>query len=259
MRKNKLKRKKQKFEIRNIFYKKLLYIGFCLIPILLFGDNEDSFRLILLPFFLFGSYQLMQIIAFSQLIIDDFFPPKAHYEKNTKPLDKFIYYFSSILLFAGLISLIFEVRKFDNTINGIKLFWIAGLVGVLIAILLTTILKTRFSSVYYDSKRRYTVHFSMFVGLFLLSTAVTGFVNHHFADHTIFCKKYSIIRKSTSSSRTTEYYFFLLMENNKEERFSVDKTLFNNFEENEQIELCMRKGRFGFDYVTEFKKVNTNR
>ena len=91
--------------------------------------------------------------------------------------------------------------------------------------------------------------------LLILRQALTGFVNHHFADHAIFCKKYSIIRKSTSSSLTTEYYFYLLMENNKEEWFSVCKTLFNNFEEDEQIELCMQKGRFGFDYVTEFKKV----
>lgn len=258
MSKTKLKKQNQTnqtSEIRKDFYKKLLYIGLCIIPILLFADNKGSFRLIPLPFFLFGMYQLIQIIGLSQFIIDDFFPPKTHYEKTTKPFDKFIYYFSSTLFFVGLISLIFEIRKFDNTINGIKLFWTAGLVGVLIAIFLTIILKTGFPSVYYESKRRYTVHFSLFVGLFLLSTAITGFVNHHFADQTTFCKKYTIIRKSTSSGRSTEYFFYLIMENNNEERFSVGKTRYNNFEEGEQIELCMQKGKFGFDYVTKFNKV----
>lgn len=254
MSKNKLKRKNQTSEIRNVFYKKLLYIGLCIIPILLFGDNEDSFRLVPLPFFLFGIFQLIQIIGLSQLIIDDFFPTKNYSEKKTKPFDKFIYYFSSTLFFVGLISLIFEIRKFDNTINGIKLFWTAGLVGVIIAIFLTIILKIGFPSVYYESKRRYTVHFGLFLGLFLLSTSVTGFVNHHFADQTTFYKKYTIIRKCTSSGRSTEYFFYLPMENNNEERFSVGKTLYNNFEEGEQIELCMQKGRLGFNYVTEFKK-----
>ena len=259
MTKKKSKRRKHTAEIRNVFYKKLLYIGLCIIPILLFADNNDSFRLVPLPFFLFGMYQLIQIIGLSQLIIDDFFPPKTYSEKETKPFDKFIYYFSSTLLFVGLFSLIFEIRNFDNTINGIKLFWTTGLVGVLIAILLTIILKIGFPSVYYDSKRRYTVHFGLFVGLFLLSTAVLGFINHHFADQTIFCKKYPIKRKSASSGRSTEYFFYLLMENNNEERFSVHKTLYNNFDEAELIEVCMQKGKFGFNYVTEFKKINASR
>ncbi|MFV0146063.1 hypothetical protein OBJ68_12795 [Empedobacter falsenii] len=259
MTKKKSKRKKHTAEIRSVFYKKLLYIGLCIIPILLFADNNDSFKLVPLPFFLFGMYQLIQIIGLSQLIIDDFFPPKTYSEKETKPFDKFIYYFSSTLLFVGLFSLIFEIRNFDNTINGIKLFWTTGLVGVLIAILLTIILKIGFPSVYYDSKRRYTVHFGLFVGLFLLSTAVLGFVNHHFADQTTFCKKYPIKRKSTSSGRSTEYFFYLLMENNNEERFSVHKTLYNNFDEAEQIEVCMQKGKLGFNYVTEFKKINASR
>ncbi|SHF73031.1 hypothetical protein SAMN05444377_11727 [Flavobacterium fontis] len=245
----------QTSEIRKDFYKKLLYIGLCILPILLFADNKGVFRLVPLPFFLFGMYQLIQIIGQSQLIIDDFFPPKTHYEMTTKPFDHFVYYFSSTLFIVGLIGLMFEIRKFDNTINGIKLFWTAGLVGVLIAIILTVILKTGFPSVYYESKRRYTVHFGLFVGLFLLSTAVAGFVNHHFADQSTFYKKYAIIRKSTSSGRSTEYFFFLIMDN-KEERFSVGKTRYHNFEEGEQIELCMQKGKFGFDYVTEFKKAN---
>jgi len=94
----------------------------------------------------------------------------------------------------------------------------------------------------------------LFVGLFLLSIAVTGFVNHHFADQTTFCKKYTIIRKSTSSGRSTEYFFFLNIEKNNEERFSVGKKLYNNFEEGGQIELCMQKGKFGFEYVTKFNK-----
>ena len=109
MSKTKLKKQNQTnqtSEIRKDFYKKLLYIGLCIIPILLFADNKGSFRLVPLPFFLFGMYQLIQIIGLSQLIIDDFFPPKTHYEKTTKPFDKFIYYFSSTLFFVGLISLI---------------------------------------------------------------------------------------------------------------------------------------------------------
>lgn len=243
-------------EIRKDFYKRLSYIGLCVIPILLFADNKGTFRLVPLPFFLIGMYQLILIIGLSQYIVDDFFPPKTLYEKTTKPFDKFLYYFASTLFFIGLILLIFEISKYDNTINGTRLFWIAGFVGIGLAVILTILLKLFQPSVYFESKRRYTVHFGLFIGLFLVSAAITGFINHHFADATTFCKSYPIKRKSTSSGRSTEYFFFLTMDNNNEERFSVGKSRYENFEEGEQIELCMKKGKFGFDYVTKFNKVN---
>lgn len=242
-------------EIRKVFYKRLLYIGICIIPIIAFADNKGTFRLVPLPFFLFGMYQLIQIIGHSQLIVDDFFPPKTLYEKTTKPFDKFIYYFSFTLFFIGLISLIFEIRNFENTINGTKLFWIAGFSGIAIAIIVTIILKLTRPSVYYESKRRYTVHFGFFVGLFLISTSLAGFVNHHFTDKIKICRKYIIERKSTSSGRSTEYFFYLKTDNNNEERFSVGETRYENYNEGEEIELCMLKGKFGFNFVKEFNKV----
>jgi|SRR6218665_987066 len=246
--------KREASVIRKNFYKRLLYIGLCIIPIALFADNKGTFRLVPLPFFLFGMYQLIQLVGLSQLIIDDFFPPKTIYEKSAKPFDNFIYYFSNTLFFVGLLSLIFEIRNFDNTINGSKLFWTAGFVGIGLAAILTLILKLTKPTVYYESKRRYTVHFGLFIGLFLLSAAMAGFVNHYYADPATFCRNYTIERKSTSSGRSTEYFFFLKMENDTEERFSVGSTKYANFEEGEAIELCMLKGKLGFDYVMEFKK-----
>lgn len=242
--------------IRKDFYKRLFYITLCIIPIVFFADNKGAFRLVPLPFFLFGMYQIIQIIGLSQLIIDDFFPPKTFFEKKVKPFDKFIYYFSSTIFFIGLLFLIFEIRNFDNTINGTKLFWTSGLAGIVIASILTLILKLITPSVYYESKRRYTVHLGLFIGLFLTSTSVAGFVNHHYAYPTIFRKIYKIERKSTSSGKSTEYFFFLKMDNDIEERFSVGKTRYNTFEEGEEIELGILKGKLGFDYVTEFKKIN---
>jgi hypothetical protein len=242
-------------ELRKGFYKRLFYIGLCILPIGLFADDNGLFRLVPLPFFLIGMYQLLQIIAFSQRIIDDFFPPKTSYEKSSKPVDQFIYYFSLTLFFVGLLFLIFEIRNFDNTINGAKLFWTAGFAGLGIAIICTVLIQLTNPSVYYESKRRYTVHFGLFIGLFLTTTALTGFVNHHFATATTFYKKYSIVRKSISSGKSTEYFLFLKMDDGTEERFSVGETRYNHFEEGEDIELCMLKGKLGFDYVTEFNKI----
>ena len=253
---NKPTQTNQTSEIRKNFYKRLSYIGLCIIPIVLLANHNGTFRLVSLPFFLTGMYQLILIIGLSQQIVDDFFPPKILYEKTTKPIDKFLYYFAYTLFFIGLILIIFEIREFDNTINGTRLFWVAGLVGIGLAVILTILLKLFQPGVYFESKRRYTVHVGLFIGLFLISTAITGFINHHFADAKTFCKSYPIKRKSTSSGRSTEYFFFLTMDNNNEERFSVGKSQYENFEEGEQIELCMQKGKFGFEYVTKFNKVN---
>lgn len=209
-----------------------------------------------LPFFLIGMYQIIQIITRSQLIIDDFFPLKTLHEKTTKPFDKFVYYFANTLFFAGLICQIFEIRNFDNTINGANFFWTTGFIGIIIAIVLTSILKIWFPSVYYESKRRYTVHFGIFLGFFLFIPAVFGFINHYYADNNKICKKYVIKRKGIGGSRSKEYFIHLTLDNNIEERFSIGKTRYGNFSEGEEIELCMIKGKFGFYYVTEFNKIN---
>lgn len=252
---NHSRKNKEASFIRKEFYKKLIIIGLCIIPIVLFADNKGTFRLVPLPFFLYGMYQLIQIVAISQFIVDDFFPPKISYEKNTKPIDKLVYYFSNTLFFISLIALLFEIRNFDDTIHGTKLFWTAGVFGILVAIITTIILKLTNPSVYYESKRRYTVHLGLFIGFFLIATALASFVNHYFANPTTFCKNFKIESKSISGGRSTEYFFYLKMENGDKERFSVGKTKYNNFEEGEEIKLCLLKGKLGFDYVTGLKKI----
>lgn len=244
---------------RKDFYKRLIYIGLCVIPIVLFAESKGIFRLVPLPFFLIGMYQLIQIIGNSPMIVDDFFPPRVEEEKTVKPFDKFMYYFSSILFFMGLVALIFEIKKFDNTINGTRLFWTSGVVGIGHAIAVTIILKLTHPSVYYESKRRFVVYSGLFIGLFLTATALAGFINHHFADPTPYCKKYKIEQKSISGSRSKEYFFFISVDHHTEERFSVGKKRYDDFSEREEIELCILRGRLGFDYVIAFNKVTTSR
>ncbi|MCV9931085.1 hypothetical protein OIU80_02220 [Flavobacterium sp. LS1R47] len=249
------KKKIEPFGMRKEFYKRLLYIALCIIPIVVFGNDKGTFRLVPLPFFLIGMYNLLLIVSFSQLIIDDFFPPKIAFEKVAKPFDKFMYYFSSALFFGSLVFLIFEIRKIDNTINGTQLFWRAGFAGIALAILVTIILKITNPSVYFESKRRYVVHFGLFVGLFLLTAATTSFINHFYASTTKSCKNYTILEKGTSGSRKREHFIHIITENNTKERFSIKKALYEELTQGGKIELCMIKGKLGYDYVTEFNTI----
>ena len=242
--------------LRKDFYKRLFYIGLCIIPIYLFGNDTGTFRLVPLPFFLIAGYHLMIIIKLSQTIIDDFFPPKTLFEKTSIPLDTFVYYFASTLFFVGLVALLIEIKFFENTIRGTNLFWKGGGIGVALAILFTLVLKVTNPSIYFESKRRYTVHFGLFVGLFLLSAATAGFINHYYANQNIFCKSYGITRKDISNGRrSTEYFIYVKFTDTYEERFSIGQKRYENFNEGEQIELCMIKGKLGYDYVKDFNKL----
>ena len=237
---------------RKEFYKRLLYIGLCAIPIIIFADDTGSFRLVPLPFFLVGSYNLIIIIKLSVNIIDAFFPPKTAFELKPKPFDKYVYYFSTGLFFAAILSLLFEIRNLDNTIHGTNLFWQSGAIGIGLAVIMTTLLKFTNPSVYYESKRRYTVHFSLFIGLFFLSASTGSFINHHYADSSTFSKTYLIVRKFESGRRSKSHNIVLIIDNS-EENFTISKDQYEKFYEGGKIELNIRKGSFGYDIVQEFK------
>lgn len=243
------------YNLRKEFYKRLLYIGLCAIPIYVFANETGPFRLVPLPFFLFGMYQLIMIIGLSQFIVDDFFPPKFEFEKVASPINKFLYYFSSTLFFIGIIALLFEIRNFDNTIHGTKLFWMGGATGVLLAIISTVILKLTNPSVYFESKRRFTVHFGLFVGLFFLTSSATGFVNHHYASENKTCEKHTILRKGSGGTRSKEYYIHIKLKDKSEERFTINKSLYEKLDGGEEIEFCVQKGKLGFDFVKDINKI----
>ena len=241
--------------IRKEFLRRLAYIGLGIIPIIFVWEQKGPERFIGLAGFIFGMYQLIMIITMSQLIVDDFFPPKTSSESKTKPFDNFVYRFATGFFFVGLVFEIFEIRRMDNTIGGTKFFWTYALVGVLIAAVVTAILKLKSPSVYYESSRRFTVHFGLFLGFFLIVPATASFINHYFSDSTIDCKQYKIVRKSTGGKRDESSWLFLKI-NGHDERFDVSRNLWNSVNEGGLVVLCTQKGQLGYDFVEQFKTVD---
>lgn len=242
--------------VRQQFFKRLLYIALCIIPIILFADNKDSYRLVPLPFFIFGMVQFLIIIANSQRILDDFSPPKTYSEKKTKPMDKFIYYFSMTLFFGGLVFEVFEIRMIDNTINGMNLFWKSAFLGVIMAFLSIVLIKSISPTVFDESNRRYSVYLGLYLGFFLFLPASASFLNHYFADEKMECKNFEIIRKNKGGKRNTSSLLFLKIGPESEERFEVSKEFYERVTEGEQIKLCTIKGKLGYDFVEKFKTIN---
>lgn len=241
--------------IRKEFFKRLSYIGLGIIPIIFVWEQKGPERFIGLAGFIFSMYQLIMIIAMSQLIIDDFFPPKTYYESKTKPFDNFAYRFATGLFLVGLVFEIFEIRRIDNTISGTKFFWTYALAGILIATVVTAILKLKSPSVYFESNRRFTVHFGLFLGFFLIVPATASFVNHYFSDSIINCNQYKIVRKSTGGRRNKSSWLFLQI-NGHDERFDVSRNLWNSVGEGGLVVLCTQKGKLGYDFVEKIKMVD---
>lgn len=245
--------KKRNSEVRTIFYRRLLYLSLCIIPIWYFADEKPPISYVVLLFFVTGMYQLLVILKLSQSIIDDFVPPKVIFEKKVKPFDKFIYRFANIFFLASLVLMLFEIRMIDNTLNGMDLFWKSGFVGVLFAILVTILLKKTNPSVYFESKRRFVVHSGLFIGFFLLFSASGSFVNHYFTDASENCDTYLIVDKSIGGRKKSSHLIFLKLKNNTEERFDVRKAFYEQVEVGEYCKLCTRKGKLGYYFVTRFK------
>src|SRR4051812_30843765 len=195
----------KKSEIKTAFYKELLYIFLGTLLFFILINQKGSLRLVSGAGFLFALYHLILIIRASPEIIDKFFPSKYTSEKVTKSYDRFMYYASPTFFFLSLIFLVTEMRGIDNTLSGINLFWKAGSVGLLMAIILTGIIKKSRPSVYFQSKRRFAVNFGLFIGFFLFGAASANFINHTFYGKIETCSDYRVIRKSINV-RTKSHY-----------------------------------------------------
>lgn len=243
--------------IRKEFLRRLGYIGLAVAVAVTQSLINDSkpYRLISVAANFFIFFQFIQIVTKSQRIIDDFFPPRTHSESTTKPFDKFMYYFANAFFFFGLVFGIFEIKRIDNTIGGSRFFWTYALTGVLIAAVTTAILKLKSPSVYYESSRRFTVHFGLFLGFFLIVPATASFLNRYLSDNRIDCKEYKIVRKSTGGKSNESSWLFLQIDRH-DERFDVSRDLWNNVIEGGLVVLCTQKGRLGYDFVEEFKTID---
>ena len=159
-----------------------------------------------------------------------------------------------VLFFSGLVFEIFEIRNIDNTIDGVKLFWTFAFIGLLLAALVTFLLKVFKPSVYYESNRRLSVHLGLFIGLFLICPAFACFINQSLTDDMTMIEEYTILEKSSSSSRNQEYYLYLDFNSDKQ-RVTVWKTFWEKVEEQQKIILLTKKGILGYKYIIEFDTI----
>ncbi|MCB0628458.1 MAG: hypothetical protein R2824_27070 [Saprospiraceae bacterium] len=253
-------RKKRKIRkdptLRKNFYRRLAYIVLGVAAIWLLADQSSSLRLVGVAFLIIIVVQLLWIVSSSPKIIDDFFPSRVKYEGKARPFDRFIYYLPLTVMFSGLIFELFQIRKIDNTIDGMGLFWMAGAIGLLFALLLALFLEIKAPSVFDESERRSSVLFGFFLGFFLLTPAIANFINQYDIASEEVCTNYQIAGKSTSASKSRSCWLFVKIGRDNEERFEVNRSLYDQVEAGGLVQLCTKKGRLGYEFVTQFKTEN---
>lgn len=240
--------------IRKIFFKRLVYIGLGILPIFVFNNNKGPERFIALAGFLFGMFNFLRIITNLQQIVDDFFPLKTYEQKSATSFDKVIHYFSMTVFFCGLISEIFVITKIDNTIDGLRLFWISALTGLGLAVIITLLLKFYKPSVYNESNRRLSIIMGLYIGLFLLFPSLAFYVNETASKNDIMNEKYIVIMKGSSSTKNKEYYLYLDIKGDKQ-RVTVSKDFWLNVEEGKELLLNTKRGLLGYRYIIDFKSI----
>jgi len=171
---------------------------------------------------------------------------------KVKPFDNFMYWFTMVFCCAGVVFLLFEIRRLENTIGGFKFFWAYALLGVLMFIVITAVLKIVRPSVYADSHRSFSVHGGLFLGFFLLLPSTASFVNRHFCNTAIACRAYNVQEKSTGGKQNRASWIEVQI-NGQEERFTVSRRLWNSLDEGRPVVFCTRQGLLGYDFVEEFR------
>ena len=177
---------------------------------------------------------------------------------SPKPLSNrfdIIFYFSAhALFFLGLIFQLFTQLWTENTIFGMRLFWIAMTIGILTSFILIFLLRWISPSVYFQKNKRLSVSLGLFLGLAIFTPAFTTFINHIFSDSIEICRLYQVENKKKGSKGNRTHYLEIIIEN-KREQFIIEKDVYDNIETKGQIELCTKKGKLGYEFVTEFKAV----
>jgi hypothetical protein len=250
---NKLLKFLQHSDIGSALLKEFLYIFLGVLLFAIFIKEQGPLRFISGAGFLFALYHLILIIRSAPEIVNELFPPKYSSEKRAPPFHRFIYYAATTFFFLSMLFLVTETKRIDNTFNGMKLFWIGSFIGIMLAILLTVMIKKINPSVYYDGKRRFVIHFGLFLGFFLFGSASANFINHAFSDKGESWHEYRIAHKSINS-RTRSHYLFINV-GNGDERFEVGRSLFDKVNEGGDVMLCIKSGRLGFPFVTKFEPV----
>lgn len=206
--------------------------------ILFFSIQDFGFMFLSIPIFLTLSYNLSD---FSLRILSK--------KRNTIKKNKNIEFLS----FVGIISSLFTLRDFEQTIGGYNLFWKLAFLSLIFSLICISILNKHIN---FDNEKRFYNILSVCICFFLLLPNLGIFINKYVSLETEKKQITTINYKQESHSRSTSYSIFIRTEFDKNERLDVNKDFFNSITNNQIIALTLKKGILGYNYVSKIEKKN---
>jgi hypothetical protein len=240
---------------QQVLYRTLFILLF-VIPAIFYKSDNKYINGIEICILFYGLYQFYRLAGQFQRFIDDIYPPKLSKTAKKEKVHQIAFYGSQIIFYTSVFFHLALTWWTRDTILVTNLFWQSFLVGFIISVVVTIILVWKAPSIYFESTRRLTVHFGIFLGLSTFFPALAIFTNHYFADKKINCENYIINRKE-KVGRYNSPWIYLTIEN-KEDRIHISKKIFDNLEEKGKVNICTRIGLWGFEFVEEIKSIIEN-
>lgn len=216
-------------------YKTIIFIiisGF----ILFFSIQDYGYMFLSIPIFLTISYNL-----------SDFFLRVSN--NNNIKKNKNI----EFLAFVGVISVLFTLRDFEQTIGGYILFWELAFFSLTFSLICTLILNKYFN---FNNKKRFYNILSICICFFFLIPNLGVFINKYFSNEK---ENKQIIpinyKKEIGHSRgSSSYAIFIKTEFDPDERLDVKEEFYNSITNNQIIVLTLKKGILRYNYVSKIEK-----
>jgi len=216
--------------------KNIIIIALCSI-VLSFTISEFGYLFMSIPSFVILSYYLSDLIL---KIVHKKGEPKLELNKNFQ-----------YILFIGLIPSVFVFRYFENTIGGYNLFWKLVFLSLIFNSLIVIILRRYLNS---NGESKSNNVFCICLCTFMLIPSVGIFINTNISNEIEKQQTNIINYKKISKGRkgVRNYELFIKTEYDNNERLDVKKDLYEAIRDGNEIVLTLRKGIFGYDYITKF-------
>jgi uncharacterized membrane protein len=150
------------------------------------------------------------------------------------------------LMVGSLYFMTFEINNIDNTLQGTDLLVKSSAAGLIFAVLSLIVIYLLAPEV-----RKINLGFALYVAVpfsmaFLFPAAASIFNRtFHSKDTT---ENFLVLKKGNSSSTVKQYFIFIDNDGEKE-RLVVNKTLWENIEAKQLIQIRLRLGYLGYKYV----------
>jgi hypothetical protein len=183
--------------------------------------------------------------------------PELSETQSTNKTDKTIQNAIAYFCVAALFFLLSQLNTIDNTIGGMSLCWQGARYGLCASIAITILLLLLRPSVYYGIKVMISMLLAIFLGPAMLCAATLHFINSHYAEKNIYCNSYKIIEKATG--KKARRMLFIKTPRADKERFEVSKDIYNSVHEGGYIQLCTKKGKLGYHFITRIGNHHPNK